>query len=917
MSLFGKKRQDEVEAARQMAIKLTLSKEVASSIKKLQRDHISLDSAIRSGDTANRFCNVMEAILLHELKDSYSSKTFWPFLMKFTHRDVIEQIKELSFIKTEVGFCRAWVRLALNDCLMESYMSAILRDSKAIRQYYGRNSFLRDPEQPFIITNYLQGLGNFSFQLSHNSTLLNVWGAAPSMLKGSWTPPGDNKANETTSPRPSTDLTASFQVTNPLTPSAPSFNIPDGALQVTPNSSVDMPYHVGSFHESEMSTNLLRSLDEEERGTTRDVPTKSNQTIEEGPSVVLEESEDFEDSIVIHMSPTENTPTQGEGKASVDGTNTGHSVAQSMKAHPSLPRNPFEDDLEDDDQGIVFDPVVQTEHVSTVSKEHSDTPKYPDEESGLAPKKQLHQEAEDPSLYSDNLKKDTTQPTKIRKDDLDDNNPFFRAVGSNDVRNSDDCVKKPRIPSLKEELDAAEGGMFVYRSNIEYYNEEDDGEDEEDDYEGAGGTRVEPKVQSEQDSARTPARTPETKVKELDDQGIGDDDMKGGAPSGGDDGKGREELTSSYGNSLGRHRGWSSEFHRPTSMMAEDAPDGYTRQESYQTLLKNYMDTTDKAITPVSSNLSTLTWPTSDTSGKVASTAHTMKTSAPSSPQPADFPLDFEIIPFSSSPASKHADSRTQDLLSGVTTIANEKGLDSQNYQCKGCTRPVGIIYGKAKVCGYDGCYYCYECHIDEEAVIPARILYSWDFRKQKVAKHTKSFLQQIEAMPLIDIAETNPSLYKAVPELEEVKGVRMQLKYLKAYLFTCKQSVAEELKKRVWPREYMLDHVHLYSMLDFNQVQTGTLSPILRKVVVFAVKHVQQCALCSQKGFICEICENSKIIYPFDTDLTVQCDRCKSVYHKACKTEMKPCPKCVRRKVRKTQADQSTSQANFVSPFT
>ncbi|XP_063965115.1 uncharacterized protein LOC129276665 isoform X1 [Lytechinus pictus] len=915
MSLFGKKRQDEVEAARQMAIKLTLSKEVASSIKKLQRDHISLDSAIRSGDTANRFCNVMEAILLHELKDSYSSKTFWPFLMKFTHRDVIEQIKELSFIKTEVGFCRAWVRLALNDCLMESYMSAILRDSKAIRQYYGRNSFLRDPEQPFIITNYLQGLGNFSFQLSHNSTLLNVWGAAPSMLKGSWSPPGDNKANKTTSPRPSTDLTASFQdwpaANSPLTPSTPSFTIPDGALQVTPNSSVDMPYHVGSFHESEMSTNLLRSLEEEERGTTRDVPTESNPMIQEGPSVVLEESEDFEDSIVIHMSPTENTPTQGEGKASVDGPHTGHSVAQSMEAHPPLPRNPFEDDLEDDDQGIVFDPVVQTKDVSTVSKEQSSTPKYPGEENRLAPKDQPNQQAEDPSLYSDNFKKDTTQPTKIRMDDLDDNNPFFRADGSKDVRNSDDFVKKPRIPSLKEELDAAEGGMFVCRSNIEYYNEEDDGEDEEDgdDYQGAGGRGVE--------SEQVSARTPETKVKELNDQGIGDDDRKGGVPSGGDYGKGREELTSSYGNSLGRHRGWSSEFHRPTSMMAEDARDGYTRQESYQTLLKNYMDTTDKAITPVS-NLSTLTSPTSDTSGKDASTAHSMKqTSAPSSPQPADFPLDFEIIPFSSSPASKHADTRTQDLLSGVTTIANEKGLDSQNYQCKGCTRPVGIIYGKAKVCGYDGCYYCYECHNDEEAVIPARILYSWDFRKQKVAKHTKSFLQQIEAMPLIDIAETNPSLYKAVPELEEVKGVRMQLKYLKAYLFTCKQSVAEELKKRVWPREYMLDHVHLYSMLDFNQVQAGTLSPILRKVVVFAVKHVQQCALCSQKGFICEICENSKIIYPFDTDLTVQCDRCKSVYHKACKTEMKPCPKCVRRKVRKTQADQSTSQANFVSPFT
>ncbi|XP_030842426.1 pleckstrin homology domain-containing family M member 1 isoform X2 [Strongylocentrotus purpuratus] len=887
MSLFGKKRQDEVEAARHMAIKLTLSKEVASSIKKLQRDHISLDSAIRSGDTANRFCNVMEAILLHELKDSYSSKTFWPFLIKFTHRDVIEQIKELSFIKTEVGFCRAWVRLALNDCLMESYISAILRDSKAIRQYYGRNSFFRDPEQPFIINNYLQGLCNFSFQLSHNSTLLNVWGAAPSMLKGSWSPPGDNKANDATAPRPSTDLTASFQdwpaATSPLTSSTASFTIPDGALHVTPTNSLDMPYHVGSFHESEMSTNLLRSLAEDEKGTTRDSVAALSRKIEEQPSVVLEESEDFEDSIVIHMSPTQNTSIQEEDKPPDDAPDTEHSHLQNMNVHSSPSKNPFEDedaeDAESFNQGHVNDSDAQTKEELSIA---SGLTKYPGEENRHAPKIPSNQEADDPtSFYSDNISKETNLKMKIERDDFDDN-PFFKADVNKDAENPNDGIKKPRIPSLQEELDAAEGGMYVSRSNIEYYKEDDDEDEEGDgDYHGDVRRGKEKEVQS---GKVDDMRTCNSRDQGLDERGLLEEDRMGRVSAGENDGGEREEFTSSHGNSLGRNRGWSSEFHRPTSTMSEDTTDGYTRQESYQTLLKNYMDTTDKAITPVS-NLSPLTSPTSDTTSKEMSTPPPMK--------------------------------RTQDLLSRVTNIANEKGLDSQNYQCKGCTRPVGIIYGKAKVCGYDGCYYCYECHIDEEAIIPARVLYNWDFRKQKVAKHTKSFLQQIEAMPLIDIAQTNSSLYKAVQELEEVKGVRMQLKYLKAYLFTCKQSVAEELKKRVWPREYMLDHVHLYSMLDFTQVQAGTLSPILRKVVVFAVKHVQQCALCSQKGFICEICENSKIIYPFDTDLTVQCDKCKSVYHRACKTEMKPCPKCVRRKVRKTQADQNASEANFVSPFT
>ena len=41
-------------------------------------------------------------------------------------------------------------------------------------------------------------------------------------------------------------------------------------------------------------------------------------------------------------------------------------------------------------------------------------------------------------------------------------------------------------------------------------------------------------------------------------------------------------------------------------------------------------------------------------------------------------------------------------------------------------------VYGKPRVCGYDACYYCYECHQNDEAYIPARIVFNWDFRKQK-----------------------------------------------------------------------------------------------------------------------------------------------------------------------------------------
>ena len=51
----------------------------------------------------------------------------------------------------------------------------------------------------------------------------------------------------------------------------------------------------------------------------------------------------------------------------------------------------------------------------------------------------------------------------------------------------------------------------------------------------------------------------------------------------------------------------------------------------------------------------------------------------------------FEVLPVSGSFHSVHGDEqRTAELMSLVTEIANEKGLDSQNYQCRGCGRNIG-----------------------------------------------------------------------------------------------------------------------------------------------------------------------------------------------------------------------------------
>lgn len=43
-----------------------------------------------------------------------------------------------------------------------------------------------------------------------------------------------------------------------------------------------------------------------------------------------------------------------------------------------------------------------------------------------------------------------------------------------------------------------------------------------------------------------------------------------------------------------------------------------------------------------------------------------------------------------------------------------------------------------------------------------------------------------------------------------------------------------------------------------------GKLAPYLSKVIKFASSHVFSCSLCREKGFICELCHNGQVIYPF-----------------------------------------------------
>ncbi|KAK3932524.1 Pleckstrin homology domain-containing family M member 3 [Frankliniella fusca] len=242
-------------------------------------------------------------------------------------------------------------------------------------------------------------------------------------------------------------------------------------------------------------------------------------------------------------------------------------------------------------------------------------------------------------------------------------------------------------------------------------------------------------------------------------------------------------------------------------------------------------------------------------------------------------------------------------LLLNIVKLPQDFGLDAQKYTCYECGQPIGFNFGEARLCGLTGRYFCDQCTVNPgyEWVVPARILLNWDYRRYCVSKKAAEFLSEVQHHPILDFKSLNPYLYLTVQEVAELQKLRNKLNLLRAYLFTCREPIIEELQKMVWPRDYLYEHVHLYSISDLLQIPNGVLAQLLKQVVTFARNHVLSCWLCSQKGFICEVCNNPKIIYPFDTENTFRCSGCNAVFHADCLNAKMPCRKCERRKLRAT----------------
>jgi hypothetical protein len=99
------------------------------------------------------------------------------------------------------------------------------------------------------------------------------------------------------------------------------------------------------------------------------------------------------------------------------------------------------------------------------------------------------------------------------------------------------------------------------------------------------------------------------------------------------------------------------------------------------------------------------------------------------------------------------------------------------------------------------------------ESPIPARVILNWDHKPRPICRSSKEFLKTVYDRPIVRIDRVNPLLYENANQLAHIHKLRIKLSQSAIYLLSCKKSIADDLKRRLYPNEYLYTDLHLYSI--------------------------------------------------------------------------------------------------------
>jgi hypothetical protein len=237
--------------------------------------------------------------------------------------------------------------------------------------------------------------------------------------------------------------------------------------------------------------------------------------------------------------------------------------------------------------------------------------------------------------------------------------------------------------------------------------------------------------------------------------------------------------------------------------------------------------------------------------------------------------------------------------------------LAQQYYLCFGCGKSLLVgngIIKNVRYCDYSGKYFCSQCHKMDKFIIPARIVFNWDFDLYPVSVFYKTFLKEIFKEPLFDVKVLNPQLFTAVPQFKSIRGMRKQLFYMKDYITSCKMKEKAQLIPEDLQNRWHLVDSPFYSLQDFVDIKNDRLGDFLNQIRDVWITHIANCQICKAKGTFCEFCHSDEIIYSFQLRKTIVCKTCKALAHRKC-YKKETCPKCLSLHQRQEKPNASSQE--------
>ena len=101
--------------------------------------------------------------------------------------------------------------------------------------------------------------------------------------------------------------------------------------------------------------------------------------------------------------------------------------------------------------------------------------------------------------------------------------------------------------------------------------------------------------------------------------------------------------------------------------------------------------------------------------------------------------------------------------------------------------------------------------------------------------------LDQITNFPLFRVNDLNPQLYTRVKSLQQTKNARIQLKFIKDFVKSCRFAVEEQTLLHNLP-DHVTDDVDIWTMAEFLDVKNCEMLERLQKLVKNCENHIFKC---------------------------------------------------------------------------